>query len=191
MTQSKKIALTGGIGSGKSTAAALLRAWGYPVLSCDEIYAELCQEESFLRELKLLFPDCVKEDGLDRPTLSRTVFSDEAALGRLNGFTHPRIMERLLARMQSFPLSFAEVPLLFEEGYQNMFDGVLVVLRGKRARIEGVKARSGLSEEEILARMERQFDYAALPKGCVAIRNDGTLLELEDELRRALKALGV
>lgn len=186
MTQSKKIALTGGIGSGKSTVLEMIRKLGYPVFSCDRIYAALCEDGNYLKKLSTLFPDSVRGDKLDREFLSEKVFSDEKALAALNALSHPLIMERLLALMERCSISFAEVPLLFEEGLQDKFDEIIVVTREKPRRIVAVKERSGLTEEEILARMARQFPYENLPDGCLIVENNGSLFELESAIKNIL-----
>lgn len=189
MMQSKRIAVTGGIGSGKSTVLALLKERGFPVFSCDEIYAKLCTETSYLTSLSALFPDCFQDNVLDRSLLSKKVFSDREALEKLNALSHPLVMRRLLCEMQPFPLSFAEVPLLFEGGYASAFDGVIAVLREKHARVRSVMERSGLSEEDVLARMAQQYDYSVLPAGCYPLKNDGTLTELRIALAKILSQI--
>ncbi len=189
MTQSKKIALTGGIGSGKSVALALLGKWGYPVFSCDEIYAELCGDEEFLRGLSALFPFAVRENALDRAALSAVIFSDGEARKKLDAYTHPRIMRRLLAQMEAYPLSFAEVPLLFEGGYEGLFDGVIVLQRDKAARIAAVMKRSGLSEAETSARIDSQFRYEQLPADCFVLPNNGSKEELSQALLQIVSKL--
>lgn len=190
MTQSKKIAVTGGIGSGKSAVLSLLAKKGFCVFSCDEIYRELWEEQAFSQALGALFPTCVREGRPDRTLLAELVFSDEQARKTLNEFTHPRIMERLFARMAEHPLSFAEVPLLFEEGYAGCFDRVIVVLRDREQRIEALKVRSGYTREQALRRMTRQYNYdAPLPSGCDALHNNGSLAALEQELDALLHRL--
>ncbi len=189
MTQSKRIAVTGGIGSGKSTVLGLLKKHGYPVFSCDEIYDALWEETGFSSELAARFPAAVFGGRLDRAALAKIVFSDSGARNALNAFTHPLIMERLLASMEGHPLSFAEVPLLFEGNYQSLFDGVIVVMREKAARIAAVQARSGLEKEEILVRMESQFGYDTLPGGCTVLPNDGPISGLEERLLRIVREL--
>lgn len=192
MMQSKKFAITGGIGSGKSTVCQILREKGFQVFSCDEIYRGLRGEEEYLNKVAQFFPDCVNERGLNAPALSARVFSDEAALERLNAVSHPLVMERLMARMNELPLSFAEVPLLFEGGFEGLFDGVLAIRREKGARLAAVRARDGLSDTEILARMEKQFDDRLLSqKKCVILENDGDRANLSANLELALKKLFV
>ena len=190
MMQSKKFAITGGIGSGKSTVCRMLRERGYVVFSCDEIYRELRSEEAYLSRIAEIFPDCLDENGLNAPMLSARVFSDESALERLNAVAHPLVMERLMARMNELPLSFAEVPLLFEGGFEALFDGVLALRREKKVRIAAVRARDGLTEAEILARMARQFDEWLLSqKNCIVLENDGDEKVLSRKLDLALRTL--
>lgn len=162
MTQSnKKIAITGGIGSGKSCVLSIIKQQGYPAFSCDEIYSKLLLSPQFVKKLAKEFGEGIlNEEGLlNRPALSRIVFSDERKLKRLNQITHPRIMEAALKEMEGFPLSFLEVPLLFENGFEALFDGVIVVLRGEAQRIASVMQRDGISCEETKKRIKSQFDY--------------------------------
>ena len=190
MMQSKKFAITGGIGSGKSTVCKILREKGFQVFSCDEIYRELRGEQAYLDEIAKLFPDCVDEKGLNAPALSQRVFTDEVALERLNAVSHPLVMERLMARMNQLSLSFAEVPLLFEGGFEELFDGVLAIRREKGARVAAVRSRDGLTEAEILARMDKQFDERMLSqKKCVILENDGDRADLSANLELALQSL--
>lgn len=190
MKQSKKYAVTGGIGSGKSAFLRALAEAGFPVFSCDAIYAEMRGDARFLRALGELFPACVRNGAFDFSLLSERVFSDEAERARLNAFTHPKIMERLMARMEKEKVSFAEVPLLFEGGYEGAFDGVIALRRDDAARIASVCARSGLSEAEVRARMARQWDAARLAeKKCIIVENDGSEEDLRRKAGEALRSL--
>lgn len=157
----KKIAITGGIGSGKSTVLQYLKEKGYFVFSCDEIYKDLSDTVEFIKKLKELFPVAIVDGKLDRKKLSNIVFNDKEKLLKLNKLTHPLIMKKLLDEMEktSSGIVFAEVPLLFEENYQTKFDCVIVVMRELNDRIEAIKSRDGGSEEEILQRIHAQFDY--------------------------------
>lgn len=192
MTQNNKIiAVTGGIGSGKSTVTSLLKAHGYAVFSCDEINRELWQDEKYLQGLAQLFPDCIVGGTIDKQRLSRFVFSDAEKLKQLNDYAHPRIMQKLDERMQSESgLVFAEVPLLFEGGYQNRFDGIIVVTRNTELRIASVMARDGLSREEVLRRISRQVSYDKISDSrYYLIDNNEDREALDKKLRHILAQL--
>ena len=90
MTQNNvKIAITGGIGSGKSTVAEIIAKQGYTVISCDAIYSRLLSDKEFVNVLSAEFGDILTEEGtLDRKRLSTVVFSDKAKLAKLNEITH-------------------------------------------------------------------------------------------------------
>lgn len=186
-----KIAITGGIGSGKSAVCRILKERGYPVFSCDEINRTLLSEKSYLDGLCALFPTCVKDGNLQKTALAALVFSDKEALETLNAYAHPRISERLQRDMDAAKKTcFAEVPLLFESGTTKQFDGVIVVLRNKEERIRAVVTRDGLTAERAEARMKQQFDYdGPLPDGCLVIENDGDEAALREKVDEALKAL--
>ncbi len=192
MMQSKKIAVTGGIGSGKSALCAILRGYGYAVFSCDEISARLWTDAAYLRRLAENFPDCCENGAIDKGKLTRKVFSDGAARRRLDEIAHPAIMERLLGEMSAHPVSFGEVPLLFEEHLEGLFDGVIALRRPMEQRIASVRLRDGLGEEEIKARMAAQLDAAKLDgKDCFLIENDGTPQSLEEGASAALHHFGI
>lgn len=188
MTQNKKIAVTGGIGSGKSALMQLLKERGYPVYSCDQIAHALMTEREYLCGLEERFPDCFEGGILDRRKLAARVFASEEDLNTLNAYSHPQIMERLLSEMKE-PVSFAEVPLLFEGGYEDLFDGVIAVRRGESARLAALCER-GLDREEALLRMSRQFPPERLEeKACFPIENDGTIEDLSKKLSEALRKI--
>ena len=186
-----KIAITGGIGSGKSAVCRILKERGYPVFSCDEINRTLLSEKSYLDGLCALFPTCVKDGKLQKTALAALVFSDKEALETLNAYAHPRISERLQRDMDGAKKTcFAEVPLLFESSMTKQFDGAIVVLRNKEERIRAVVTRDGLTAERAEARMKQQFDYdGPLPDGCLVIENDGDEAALREKVDEALKAL--
>lgn len=191
MKQSK-IAITGGLGSGKSLVAAIVRELGFPVYSCDEINRELWGERGYLDMLASAFPQCVVNGVLDKKRLTQLVFSDEDALQRLNQISHPRIMQALMQKMQGEAVSFAEVPLLLEGGYRPLFDHVIAVRREKGARIDAVMQRDGCTREQALARMACQFDPDLLEStDCIILQNDGSEEQLRGLVKRALHSLGL
>lgn len=189
MKQNKRYAVTGGLGSGKSAVCAILKKRGFPVFSCDEIYRGLYAEPSFQAGLIERFPACAVEGEVPKRTLAELVFSDAAALRRLNEYAHPLIMDSLMKETSGLPLSFSEVPLLFEGGYERLFDGVIAVVRDKPSRVRAAMERDGMSEADVLRRMAAQIDWEVPREGCFLLRNDGDLETLErrvDELLRSL-----
>lgn len=186
-----KIAVTGGIGSGKSAALAIIGRLGYKVVSADEISAEITNTPEVLKKIEELFPGCAA-DGLDRKKLASRVFGDEKELKKLNGLLHPLIMQEVCNRLSSESIGFAEVPLLFEGGFENMFDKVIVVTRDREARIKSVMNRNNIDRAAVEARMARQIDYDGKDfKDFTVVKNNGTLENLEKGVYNALNALGV
>lgn len=195
------VAITGGIGSGKSTVASFIRERGFPVFSCDEINRELLTQEDYVKKLTEIFPDTVVGGSFQKSKLAETVFSDQASLEKLNRFSHPIIMQKLKERMEKTKSSlvFAEVPLLFEEGYEREFDRILIVFRDEKTRIAAASARDGISPENVSARMRNQYDYHSLSdssllsseRGSVflALKNDGSLSKLKADTDAILKKL--
>ncbi len=188
-----KIAITGGIGSGKSTAAKYIKELGYPVFSCDEIYKDISRAPEFIAQIAELFPETVKDGKLDRKVLSDMVFADEEKLEKLNRLSHPLIMRTLSEKMEqsSSACVFAEVPLLFEGNYENLFDKVIVLVREEEKRIADLKLRDQANEGDILKRMRAQFDYTAKESllrlkecGAVIIKNNGTFDSLKNVVQK-------
>ena len=190
MTQNK-FAVTGGIGSGKTLFCNILKSMGYEVLSCDGIYAEMLQEAEYLSLLQARFPDCFAKGTLDKKRLAERVFSSRKDREQLEALAHPMIMHRLLERMEGKERVFAEVPLLFEGGYEGLFDHVIVLVRNKQERIESVMRRSGLTEQEVIERMESQFAPALLSgKKCLIVENNGSEADLMQKAKEIVKNLG-
>ncbi len=160
----KKIAITGGIGSGKSTAIAWLKKSGYTIFSCDEIYKEIIETIEYKKEIARQFPEAMVDKSIDRKKLSKIVFEYQEKRRILNAIAHPMIMNRLREYMDACNdfLVFAEVPLLFEGNFENMFDVVLVIDRHEADRIKAVQERDGLKTEEIIKRIQAQFDYYSI-----------------------------
>lgn len=186
-----KIAVTGGICSGKSTVTNFIREQGYPVISCDEIYGDLLREEQFKKMLQAEFGDILSADGsIDKRKLADIVFSDAKKRERLNGITHPRIFKEAFDKMTGEGTFFCEVPLLFESGAQQLFDGVIVVLRKKSERIAELMKRLKIDEKQALLRINSQFDYenATFVK-YYAIHNSGNLDELREKTLFTLEAI--
>lgn len=190
----KKIAVTGGIGSGKSLVCKILKELNEECYSCDEIYRQLWQEESYQNELLAIFPEIEKNGKPDKGLLASLVFQNEEALQKLNAFAHPKIMSRLYSLMDSCTnaLVFAEVPLLFEGGFEKDFNAVFVVLREKTQRIFFTAQRDNVSTIEVERRIENQFNYDSIDKTnsrYIFIENNGSIEELKENVRSILRKI--
>lgn len=190
----KKIALTGGIGSGKSTALKVLERAGYKTLSSDQIVSELYQKRSVKNKLKTLFPTAVKGvlfPKIDRAKISAEVFNDKNKHKQLTELITPLVLDQIKKRTAKLKAHvFVEVPLLFECSYQNEFDGVMVITRTHDARVKSVKSRSNLTEEQVLSRIKNQVDYDKIDLSPYAvIQNDGDTKALEQKVLHTAKSI--
>lgn len=189
----KKIAITGGIGSGKSTVCQIIKELGYPVHSCDEIYKEIADTQDFIQKIAEIFPIAVTEGKINKKTLSSIVFSNENELEKLNQISHPLIMKKLLEKMNTArsALVFAEVPLLFEGNYQNLFDFCLIIRRKKADRIQAVQKRDNISKKEILERIKNQVNHCKIKSSPTVfkITNNGSREELQEKIENYIKTL--
>ncbi len=192
--KNKKIAITGGIGSGKSQVLKILNSINRKVVSCDEVTKKLYKTNKVKREIKKIFPLAVSGRlrlRIDKGIIATEAFTNPIKLKYLNDVMHPLIMKNVMKTAERVRGKvYVEVPLLFECGLENEFDDVIVVMREKQARIESVKARSNISEEEILRRMKNQVDYDTLDLSKYKIIvNDGNIKELTDKITELDKIL--
>jgi len=189
------IGLTGGIGSGKSTVAALFKEYGVTVIDSDTISHQLTQSGGgAIAAIRAAFGDgYIDASGaLDRPRMRQLVFSDPAAKQRLEGILHPLIRAQMLAQAQNTdhpagtsPYVLLVVPLLFEAGYHKLVQRALVVNCAEATQIARAMRRSGLGEQEVRAIMAQQIPRAERLR-CAddIIQNDGDMESLRQQVER-------
>ena len=183
------IAITGGIGSGKSKVCEIIKNLGYNVLSADEIYKNLIKDDKIVEKIynSLNIPYTLGEV-FDNKKVSKIVFESKDKLKILNDITHPLIMQEIFRKSKELGgVVFNEIPLLFESGLEKYYSDIIVVVRPLEKRIESVKLRSNLSKEEIVKIINNQFDYENLQKNKhTIINNDKDLLSLNKEVIGAI-----
>lgn len=191
--KTKFIAITGGIGSGKSTAAQILKNKGYTVYSADEVYASMLEDETFV--LGIYNAVGIEGESLknfNRKAVAAAVFNNKEKLDKLNAYTHKKIMDKMFSLDNDKKLIFHEVPLLFESGYQDSYDRVLIINRPLEDRVKSVAKRSGLTEEEITLRIKNQFNYENLLKDKhTVIMNDKGVDALSSSIEAVLSEIDV
>lgn len=186
-----RIGLTGGIGSGKSTVAAMFSELGVPVLNLDDVgHDVLDQDIAVQQKVIALFGEeiCGENGKIDRARLAAVVFSEQALISALNAIVHPVIWQReqaWLAEQDKAPYAVIEAPVLIEAGAADRMDSVVVVTAEETMRRQRIASRGGYASrfDEIAAR--QCADEERRNAADYLITNGGNL----EELRQQVKAL--
>ena len=162
-TRMLRIGLTGGIGSGKSTVAALFAAKGIPIIDTDEIARDVARVGSpaYAAIIDAFGKKIIGADGeIDRPQLRERAFNDAQARQRLEGILHPHIRAETEARVARLaaPYCVIVVPLLIETDFTELVDRILVVDTDTERQITRTMARSGLARAAVAAILAAQAD---------------------------------
>jgi dephospho-CoA kinase len=190
------LGITGGIGCGKSTAAAMFARRGFRLLDSDalvrdEVYA-LPAVRAGLRER--FGPEIFNDDGsVSRPRLGACAFADPAALAALEGLTHPPLFGLWRAAFAAAPQAdwAVEVPLLFEKGLEIWFDFTVCVASAPAQQLARLEHR-GLSRALAGQRISKQLPLAQkIERADFVLWNDGTPEFLESEIHRLIESLSV
>lgn len=179
------IGLTGGTGTGKTTALEVLRGMGALCLDCDEVYHELTETSAELREaLERRFGSVYGADGqLDRKKLGAVVFSDAAALSELNAITHGFVNEEVKRRLRDFAmtggtLAAIDAIALFESGADRLCTDTFGVIAPRKVREARIMAREGISRDYARLRIDAQQSDEYYIERCTGIlENSGTKAE--------------
>ena len=172
-----RVGLTGGMGSGKSTVARIFSVMGAPVYDADAAAKRLMQDHAPLKQklVNIFGSEIYNGDKLDREWLARKVFYNAELLSKLNAVVHPetiRDADEWMAK-QNFPYAIKEAALIFESGSNRSLDLVIGVKSPIELRMQRIRKRDGLSDEGILARMEKQMPEDKKMALCdVLVEND-------------------
>ncbi len=186
------IGLTGSIAAGKSEALRILGELGAATISADAVVHDLLATGAVRESLRERWGTEVAPGAeVDRGRVAAIVFSDPEELTWLEGLLHPLVGEEILdwreALRPQLEVAVAEIPLLFEGSMEEMFDATVAIVAAEGERAERA-ARRGIADLE--ARSARQLSEAEkIARATHAIRNDGTLADLERQLRDLFPAL--
>lgn len=188
----KVIGLTGGIGTGKSTASEIIRSLGVPVIDADEVSRSLLSPGSrYNSKVANLFGDQVLDESgnVDRKALAAIIFTSEEMRKKLESLLHPLVRLEMEMRIQELKeqgekLVVLDIPLLFEKGYwQNKVDEIWLVDTTQELQMKRIKERESWSEKEILDRIHAQMPLEE--KRLLAskiILNNGSFKDLEKQI---------
>lgn len=194
----KWIGLTGGIASGKSAAKKLIEGLGYSVIDADEIARRVVDpsHEGFQKVVFSFGSSVVSADGLlNRSALADLVFKSEVLKLKLESILHPLIQievqkTKLILSQKGEKICFYDVPLLFEKKMQSQFDATILIwcdLETQKARL---RARNGLSEQQITDRLKAQLPMAEkLPLATYCVDNSTTIHNLDLQIRALVAKL--
>jgi dephospho-CoA kinase len=194
----KIIGLTGGIGSGKSTAAKILSEFGAKVIDADKVAHEVFNPgtEGLQKVVETFGERVLNSKGeIDRKKLGEIVFNDPSALDTLNNIIHPRAYDLTKSRLEEFrnqgiEVVILEVILLIEAGWDHLADEIWVTIASEDTVVERLQESRGLTKEEILTRIHAQTPNEERKKHAdIIIENDGSYQELKIKLSELWKCI--
>jgi len=192
-----RVALTGGIATGKSYCLAQFASLGVPVIDADRLSRDAVAPGSRALEAivtrfgaSMLLPD----GRLDRSSLGRLVFNDRAARADLEAIVHPEVYRRIGEWLATLPprtrIAIADIPLLFETGHTHDFDRVVVAACDPREQLRRLITRDGLTERDARARLESQWPIAEKEaRADYVVRTDGTASDTDAQVRTVYEVL--
>lgn len=186
----RKIALTGGIATGKTYVANRLRAAGVPIVDADVLAREVVALGTpALAAVRQRFgPDVIRRDGtMDRIRVGQIIFKDKRARQDLEAIIHPAVQKAVDKYFSSLPkktpFAVADIPLLYETGRENQFSDVIVVACPRAMQLERVMERNKLTKEDAERRLAAQWPIEKkIEKATFVIRTDGTFDETDAQV---------
>lgn len=188
------IGITGGTGSGKTTALNIIREQGGLILDCDAIYHELLQTDpSLLQTIEAHFPGTVVDGVLQRKKLGNLVFSDPKALLVLNDITHSAVKKEVLRRLEAAPeLVAIDAIALFEGGLADLCNVTVAVTAPLEHRVQRLMARDCITEEYARKRIQAQKSDAWFGENAdFVLENTGTAEDFRRKCLVFLSQIGI
>ncbi len=181
-----KAAITGGIGSGKSTFANFISGKGYPVINVDEVSKQILvsDKEVKLKVQKEFGKESFINGEINKKFLSERIFSNPQNVIKINSIIHPKVIEKvnilISEKLNSFDLVFAEAALIYEAEMEKYFDYVILITAEEKLRLKRKVEFDNFSEEQFLKRNENQIpDTEKRKQADFIFENNGSLDDLK------------
>jgi dephospho-CoA kinase len=193
----RRVALTGGIATGKSFCLARFAALGAAVIDADVVARQVVEPGTagLARIVDRFGSGVLLPDGsLDRPALGALIFADRTARTALEAIVHPEVYRRITEWFANLPpgtrVAIADIPLLFETGHEHEFDRVIVCTCDPDQQIARLMARNNLTREEARARLATQWPTdEKVARADFVITTDGTHADTEAQVARVYELL--
>ena len=157
------VAITGGIGSGKSTFLEYLREKKYPIIIADDLSKELLKNDKEVKKeiIELFGPSAYNENEINTDFLSTEVFSDPHKLQKINSVLHPKVIKRILQEVEELKKNikfvFVEAALIYETNIENLFDYVVLITADEEIKKQRTVDSKKFSSEEFDKRIQNQI----------------------------------
>jgi len=196
MRKIKKIGLTGIFGSGKTTVASIFKKFGFDVISCDDIVAELLGKDKIKKKLVEIFGNGVVRNGkVDKKKIAEMIFTDHEKKEKLENLIHPLVFIRIneeikgnIDKIKKKGIIVIEIPLLFETKSEKKFDYIIVV----NTSVDIIKSRlrEKFNAREIELRLKNQFPLETKEKNAdYVIDNSGPIHQTEKYVREIINKI--
>ena len=188
------IAITGGIGSGKTFVSNLLQERGIPIYNADDEAKRLMLSDEGIRQdlIALLGEDVYVEGALNKPLLASYLFADAGNAARINRIVHPRVKDDFLRWLNTYrdkEIVGLECAILFEAGFEDTVDAVVMVYAPESLRIERAMKRDNATEQQIRARIAAQMnDEEKRRRAGFVICTDGNI-PVEEQIETLLSQI--
>lgn len=192
----QKVAITGNIGSGKSSFCDFLSEMNFKVIKADELAKEVMTKDERVRQeiIKQFGSSSYNQNGLNKSYLSEKVFSNSTNLEKINSIVHPvvlkKVVEEMDAELKKADLVFHEAALIYEADIENLFDHVVLITSNNHLRKQRVISNYKLSEAEFDKREANQIPQEEkMKRADFTFTNNGTLADLKIKAKLLIKLL--